>query len=131
MKEVVIMVGYPGSGKSTYAKKLEEESAGIYYRVDGDQHKTPIAMVRDARTNAGNRSVIFDSTGGTRSRRAAFIQYAQGRGIPVRIVWITTPLEVSMERNKQRHVPVPAIAFYTFRSRFEEPTSEEGILETL
>ena len=128
MKEVVIMVGYPGSGKSTYAKKLEEESAGTYYRVDGDQHKTPIAMVRDARTNAGNRSVIFDSTGGTLSRRAIFRKYAQERGDPVRIVWVTTPLEVSLERNNQRPVPVPAIAFYTFRSRFEEPTSEEGEL---
>ena len=131
MKEVVILVGYPGSGKSTYAKKLEEESEGSYYRVDGDQHKTPIAMVRDARTNAGNRSVIFDSTGGTLSRRSIFRKYAQERGAPVRIVWVTTPLEVSLERNNQRPVPVPAIAFYTFRSRFEEPTSEEGELVKL
>jgi len=41
--EVVIMVGYPASGKSTIAKILEESG---YHRVDGDSLKTAKAMVK-------------------------------------------------------------------------------------
>jgi bifunctional polynucleotide phosphatase/kinase len=126
-REVVIMVGYPASGKSTVARDLV--SRGSYHHVNGDLFSTPAAMVREAKKHPGE-AIVFDSTGGTIARRGAFIEWAKTDGRPVRIVWITTDIDTAMDWNATRAasggVSVPAIAYYTFRKRFEPPTEEEG-----
>jgi bifunctional polynucleotide phosphatase/kinase len=128
-REVVIMVGYPASGKSTLARGLVER--GGYHRVDGDAFATPAAMVRDARKHP-SEAIVFDSTGGTVARRGAFIEWARAEGRPVRIVWVTTDIDTAMDWNAARAssggTGVPAIAFYTCRKRFEPPIEAEGPL---
>lgn len=126
-REVVVMVGYPASGKSTIAHDLVTRG---YYRVDGDALATATAMVRDARKQPADTRIVFDSTGGTVKRRAAFIEWAKKEGRPVRIVWVTTDIEDAMDWNAERGrvggAGVPAIAFYVYRKYFEEPTAAEG-----
>jgi bifunctional polynucleotide phosphatase/kinase len=126
-REVVVMVGYPASGKSTIARDL---AAHGYYRVDGDALATATAMVRDARRQFADTRIVFDSTGGTIKRRAAFIEWAKKEGRSVRIVWVTTDIDTAMDWNAERGraggAHVPAIAFYVYRKHFEEPTAAEG-----
>jgi bifunctional polynucleotide phosphatase/kinase len=121
--EVVIMVGYPGSGKSTLAKSLG------YYVVDGDKLRTTASRLKDAEKHL-DQSIVFDSTAASKKRRAEFIAFAAKHKRPVRIVWVPTSMERSMEQNKQRAVEggpyVPKIAFYMVRKNFEEPTAEEA-----
>jgi bifunctional polynucleotide phosphatase/kinase len=62
-KEVVIMVGYPGSGKSTIVKTMLETNN--YVRIDGDLLKTPERMIREAEKHIATNSVVFDATNGT------------------------------------------------------------------
>ena len=130
IKEVVIMVGYPASGKSTVAKNILESSG--YHRVDGDSLKTTKAMIKDAEKHVSEASIVFDSTAGTKDKRAEFIAFAKSYNLPVRVFWIQTPIEKSMEHNKQRAseggVKVPDVVFYVYRKKFEIPNDDEGII---
>jgi len=129
-KEVVIMVGSPASGKTTVAKTLTG-----HHRVDGDLFKTVPAMLKDARAHVGASSIVFDCTGSTKKKRGEFIQFAKDHGLPVRILWVTTTMERSMEQNKERaykgSVYVPPVAFYVYRKNLEPPTEEEGTVLVL
>jgi bifunctional polynucleotide phosphatase/kinase len=125
-QEVVIMVGYPASGKSTISKNLESEG---YYRVEGDVHKSVPAMIKDAEKHI-DKSIVFDSTAGSKVKRAEFVKFAQKHDLPVRVFWMQTSIDVSIERNKQRALAggpkIPIIGFYLYRKHFEEPTEDEG-----
>jgi len=125
-KEVIIMIGYQGSGKSTVIKEQFEPYG--YYRVEGDVYKTAKAMIKEARKHPG-QSIVFDATNGTRERRQAYIDYAREIGFGVRCVWVTTPIEEALarvnKREKETGVRIPAIALYLYRKKFEEPTADE------
>ena len=127
-KEVVIMVGYPASGKSTIAKDVFESNG--YHIVNGDSLKTTPAMLKDAEKVIKEKSVVFDSTAGTKAKRQEYIKFATKHDLPVRVIWVNTPIDVAMERNKQRAAAggtkVPDVVFYVFRKNFEEPKEEEG-----
>ena len=119
------MIGFPGAGKTTLARSVFVDGAGYWY-VDGDRWHTVAAMLREAgrRPKGAEQSVVFDSTGVTRERRAGFVAWAQSQDLPVRFIWVTTPLELAMERNSAREKRVPNVAMYTYRTRFEEPDAE-------
>lgn len=128
-EEVLIMVGYPASGKSTVAREMQEKYG--YAHIDGDVFKTAPKMLKEAEKYVGKCSVIFDATNGTKERRKLYIDFARKHNLRVRCLWKTTPIDVSMEQNRERQKQggpkVPDVVFYTYRKRFEEPNgSEEG-----
>lgn len=125
-KEVIIMVGYPASGKSTIAKTTFTN----YHIVNGDLLKTPAAMIKDAEKHVETKSIVFDSTAGTKEKRSLYIKFAEKHDLPVRVLWVTTPIDVAMERNKTRALSggpkIPDIAFYVYRKHFQKPEESEG-----
>jgi bifunctional polynucleotide phosphatase/kinase len=127
--EAVVMVGYPAAGKTTIARGIFE--AAGYWRVDGDVYGTVAKMLRraDEGLASGAHSVVFDSTGGSLTRRLAFVGWARGAGLPVRAIWVDTPIEEALRRNAARVKDVPPVALYTYRKHFEEPTVAEGFEE--
>lgn len=128
MKEILVMIGFPGSGKTTIASNFGDD----YYRVDGDSLKTGKAMTKDAEKHS-DKSIIFDCTSGTKKKRAEFIAFAKTKGVPIRALWLQTSMEVSMRRNEERGKSggskVPNVVFYVYRKQFEEPEMEEGFSE--
>lgn len=124
-KEVVILVGMQGSGKSTLAKQKFSEH---YTIISGDVYKTAEKMLKEA--SKYDSSIIFDATNGTKQKRKLYLDYARSKNLPVRCIWNTAPIDVCMERNKQREAEtgthVPKIALYKYRKDFEEPDESEG-----
>lgn len=126
-KEVIIMIGYPASGKSTIAQTVFSS----YYTVSGDVHKTAKAMLKDAEKHVTTNSIVFDSTAGTKAKRHEFLLFAKKHNLPIRAIWVTTSIDEAMERNKQRaaetkSAKIPDVAFYIYRKNFETPTEAEG-----
>jgi bifunctional polynucleotide phosphatase/kinase len=122
--KVIIMVGFPGSGKSTIARGLD---ATI---ISGDDLKTAPKMIKAAEAalkTAPGQSIVFDATNATKARRAEYVAFARRHNLPAQCIHVATPIEVALERNKLREKPVPNIALYLYRKKFEEPTADEGL----
>lgn len=131
-QEVVVMVGYPGSGKSTVARDIFG-SAGSYEVIDSDVYRSSITKMVAAGKKAMTRgkSVVFDATNPTKERRALFIEIAKEFGVPARCVHVNTSMEEAVARNNARTKGVPKIAYYTYRKRFEEPNVSDGFLSVV
>lgn len=125
-QEVIIMVGYPGSGKSTVAEHMKQFG---YEVVNGDEHKTDAKRVKVA-LEALHRgvSVVMDATNLTREKRAIYINMAKREGLPVRCIFVATSLDKALERNLQRPEGkrVPRVAYYRMQKTFEAPSEDEG-----
>lgn len=123
---MVVMTGYSGSGKSTLSKQLPAE------RINQDTLKTKAKCLSTCRKLlVQGKSVVIDKTNPSVSSRAEFTALAKEAGIPYVSIYVSTPFEESIARNKQRAVEtgvkeVPMIAYYKYRKEFQEPSMEEG-----
>ncbi|WP_457051301.1 AAA family ATPase [Geodermatophilus sp. SYSU D01036] len=122
------MVGLQGAGKSTWVRRT---LAGTHEVVSKDHW--PRARRREARQQrlvaallAAGRSVVVDNTSPSPEERAPLVAAARAAGVPVRAVWVDTPLEECLARNAARETPVPLVGVYAARARFAPPTAAEG-----
>ncbi len=121
-KEIVILVGNPGSGKSTLGRVFAENG---YTHVEQDKTKTAAATFKAVRFST--KSVIVDATHAGRKHRAPYIALAKERGWSVRILWLVRdgrPWNALRTEGK-----VPEIAYAVYSKYFEEPTEAECPVE--
>jgi bifunctional polynucleotide phosphatase/kinase len=127
--EIVIMVGFPGSGKSSVAKQLCNNDN--YIHIEGDVYKTPSKMMKKAfEFIQQKKSIVFDATNSSMKKRAEYVNFAKTYGYTVRFIHVTTQLYVSYKRNKMRNLEnqVPFVAYSLFKKYYEEPTEKEGFV---
>jgi aryl-alcohol dehydrogenase-like predicted oxidoreductase len=90
--EVVVVMGIQGAGKSSSIVPHLERG---YLRLNRDQRGGTLrGLIRalEAELAAGQRRVVLDNTFLTRACRRAVILAAWRHGLPVRGVWLDTPL---------------------------------------
>lgn len=131
LQELVVNVGYPASGKTTYSnqyKTIVAPRKHTYVVLHGDDLKTETKIkksMKDALLT--HNSVVIDATNSNKKKRQVFIELARKLvpNIHIKIIWFTTDISKCMERNMLREIAVPKIAFYMYRKHFEEPTQDE------
>lgn len=125
-QEIVVMIGYPASGKTTYTRTLGKN----YVILHGDELKTSAKMIAAAKQPViDGKSVVFDATNPSKAKRKEYIDFAKKFNIPVRAVHITTSMEECLIRNNQVERMLPKIVYYVFKKKFEEPSLDEGFYE--
>ena len=90
--EVVLVMGIPGAGKSRVA---EDYLARGYLRLNRDERGgslRELAGALEAELASGERRVVLDNTYLTRAARSHVIEAAGRHGLPVRCIWLDTPL---------------------------------------
>ena len=126
-KQVIIMVGYPGSGKSSVAKKVCEDERFVL--IQGDVHKTSAKMIKAAGAYVSEgKSIVFDATNSSCKKRYEYIGFARKHDYEIVCVHVSTSLDEAYKRNKLRDPEnqVPKIAYSVYTKYFEPPTADEG-----
>lgn len=130
--ECVILVGIPGSGKST----LRRATFPSHECVSKDA--MPNVRDKQARQNAAlraafgaGRSVVVDNTNVTPAERAAIIAIAREHGARVIGYYLETPTRDAVARNAGREgkARVPKVAIFTSAKRLVPPALDEGFDE--
>lgn len=127
--EIIIMVGYPGSGKSTIAKNICKNEN--YIHIEGDVYKTSSKMKKASIQHIlESKSIIFDATHSSIKKRNEYIEFSKKYSYEVKCIHATTSLDESYKRNKLRsdEKVVPKIAYSVYKKYYQEPTEEEGFV---
>ena len=126
-KQIVIMMGYPGSGKSSIAKIICKNESFVY--IEGDLYKTSTKMIGASLEHISkNKSIVFDATNSSSKKRQEYIELGKKYNYKIVCIHVSTPLEVAYKRNKLRNYEryVPKIAYSVYKKNYDEPNETEG-----
>ena len=141
----IMLVGLPGSGKSTHAHELMKKFPGIKYlssdkirgelygdeNIQGDANKVFRILhnrVKEALTEG--KSVIYDATNVNRKSRKGILNEIKNiKDVDIRAHIVWAPYEVCVARDAGRDRTVGEEVIKKFLYRWETPFTDEGFDE--
>ncbi len=145
MVRVIILIGIPASGKSSFVSKLVQSNPAPINVISPDLIRSQLYGGSQIQGNwqeiyeqielqfqissQAQKSVIYDATNCRSSDRQAIITLAKSMGFSsITGIWINVPLWVCLERNERRIHPVPeSVISEMYKSLMQRsPSLSEG-----
>ncbi len=133
-----MLVGLPGSGKSTWAAsrkravvlssdqmRLLLSGSETNQRIHGRVFAAMRYLLRE-RLRLEQALTVIDATNIRRKDRKPFLKIAQAFGARVEAIYFDVPLETALQRNSGRARRVPEVAIRAMAARLQPPLLEEG-----
>ena len=140
----IILVGIPGSGKSSLAEKLENKGyfvacadriRGQLYgdeNIQGDGKAVFDEFFKQLGIACrGNRDIVVDNTNIRKKYRKQLVQKGRAYGYLPEIWYVNTPLDTCLKRNKKRSRVVPEEVICKMYEKLNAPGNtleEEGAI---
>ena len=126
-KNMILMCGYPGSGKSSFAKQF-----GYLIASNDDSGTASKCKKLVTNTLKSGTNIVVDNTHSTVKSRKEYYDLGKKYDYHVSIVYVDNDIQFCYYMNQLRcqlskgdEELVPKIAYYTMRKRFVEPTEKE------
>lgn len=145
MQEVVMVLGAPASGKSSYSDELISKG---YIHLNRDKEGgTVIDLLPKMKVLlSSGKNIVLDNLFAKEESRKPFIEAAQSANISIRCVWVKTSIEDSiinaLHRMWNRYQKIffhpndlkgikdpnmfPIAVFFKYKKEFEKPSTAEG-----
>lgn len=127
MSNLIVFCGIPGSGKTT----LSNEIAATYdmHRISMDErnyieHSEMIEPILGCLFSEGN--VVVDAVYHKKKQREQLIQSVNDIECKKILIYMTTPLDECVTRNRERPNPLPDFVVESISKTFQPPTLDEG-----
>jgi predicted kinase len=138
--KLIITVGLPGSGKSTYLARLGVNAISsdeVRRLIADDPHDQTInARIFSAvrylirqRIAAGRTVTYVDATHLEPWERRPYVNLAQRYGCTLEALFFDVPIEICIARNQTRERIVPEEAIRKMAERMIPPSQDEGFTE--
>lgn len=130
MLELIIFVGLPGAGKSTYYRAhFAATHAHVSKDLMPNARRRDDRQLRDISAALGEgKSVVVDNTNPTPEVRKPLIELGRGHGARIVGLYFDVDVRTAIMRNRERQgrERVPDVAIFTTKKKLVPPSLEEG-----